>query len=398
LETQEIEILEQAALTGINEELSRIPDPSQANSSSGTVDMESLKKRHAFLNEYSDEDFKNFSLDTLIKLETTSLKLKNLELNKAAEAKLSNNRDQLEDTHYKIREGVDNRWTDIHDSRFLPGWGCTSQKMWTRGREVIKNNGYPAIATYDMASVGLAGHVTNQGWVALHDPGSSNLALRMFSINNCGRRTATKQGDNEDNLLSDIMELGELQLAMRVMKEAMSFVRPWDKSVAALDGFLHQTSYCKADLEGLDKKAEILSQFIDYVLKENSNRWKGRENFLSIIDLKGAWESFFGSRPQGQLAKNKQGNKQPSSINNKQGGGQFQQQQGGPGPVNKFKIPQGMFQEDICVMFNIGKCSKPANNCSTKGGRKLRHICNWRPYGNMNLPPCGLQHAAVFYH
>ncbi len=83
------------------------------------------------------------------------------------------------------------------------------------------------------------------------------------------------------------MELGELKTAMRVLKEAINFVRPWDKSVAALDGFLYQTDYCKSDLDSLERKAEILTQFIDYVLKENSNRWKGQEPFLGISEMKG---------------------------------------------------------------------------------------------------------------
>jgi len=404
MEPPEVMLLETAAMAGLTDELSRVarvPDPG-ATILSGNLD--NLRRRHAFLNEYTSEDLEKYSLATLLKLEATSIKLKNLENNKAAEVKLSNNRDALEDTSYRVEEGVDNRWSNLHDCRFLPGWGCTSQKMWSRGREVLKNNAHPAIATYDMASVGLAGHVTSQGWVALHNPGSSNLAIRMFSINNCGRRVAGKNDDNEDNLLADIVELGELKLAMRVLKEAISFVRPWDKSVAALDGFLHQTNYCASDTDGLDKRAELMAQFIDYILKENSNRWKGREQFLGITELKGTWESFFGSRPQGQLAKAKQGQKQQGqkSYNNSSGGGggqQQQQQNQVPSiMVGKYRVPQAFFNEDICVMYNVGKCVKSPNNCTTKAGKKLRHVCNWRPYGNPNLPACGLQHAAVFYH
>jgi len=396
-------LLEAAAENNITDELARVSRVQDPGISGFSGNLDNLKRRHAFLNEYTDEDLEKYSLATLLKLEATSIKLKNLENNKAAEVKLSSNRDSLDNTYYKVQEGQDNRWSDLHDSRFLPGWGCTSQKMWSRGREVVKNNGYPAIATYDMASVGLAGHVTNQGWVALHNPGSSNLAIRMFSINNCGRRLSGKSDDNEDNLLADIAELGELKLAMRVLKEAITFVRPWDKSVAALDGFLYQTNYCSSDTENLEKKAELMAQFIDYVMKENSNRWKGREQFLSITELKGTWDSFFGSRPQGQLAKAKQnqGQKQPNqkgSQSQQQGGGMGGQQQVPTTLVGRFRIPQAFFNEDICVMYNVGKCVKAPNNCSTKTGKKLRHICNWRPFGNPSLAPCGLQHAAVFYH
>jgi len=398
-------MLEAAAENNLSDELARVSRVQDPGQTTAIGSLDSLKRRHTFLNEYTDEDLEKYSLATLLKLEATSIKLRNLENSKAAEVKLSANRDVLDETYYKVLGGQDNRWTDLHESRFLPGWGCTSQKMWAKGREVIKNTGHPPIATYDMASVGLAGHVTNQGWVALHNPGSSNLAIRMFSINNCGRRASGKNDDNEDNLLADIAELGELKLAMRVLKEAITFVRPWDKSVAALDGFLQQTGYCSSDTDGLERRADLMAQFIDYVLKENSNRWKGREQFLSITELKGTWDSFFGSRPQGQLAKAKQNtgqkqNNQKSNQSQQQGGGgsQQQQQQIPTTMVGKYRIPQAFFNEDICVMYNVGKCVKAPNNCSTKTGKKLRHVCNWRPFGNPNLAPCGLQHAAVFYH
>ncbi len=417
MEESVLEVEDNAAMDNIMDELARIqkvPDPGHTWRKSGGVSMASLKQRHSFLNAYSDETLAAFPLETLLKLEATSIKLKNLEQGKAAEVKLAANRDSLVDTVYKVGEGVDNRWSTLHEARFLPGWGCTAQKMWTRAREVIKNSGQAAIGTYDMASVGLAGHVTSQGWAALHDPGNSSLALQMFSINNCGRRLACKQGDNEADNLVDILELGELKTAMRVLKEAVNFVRPWDKSVAALDGFLYQTDYCKLDIEGLERKAEILSQFVDYVLKENANRWKGQEGFLGIPEMKGTWESFFGSRPQSQLAKSRQQGffQQQTQKQVKQqghgsgqgmgaGGSQGQGMGQGQGQFNSSRggrVPSAFWAEDICVMFNLGKCLKPAGTCMTKTGKPLRHICNWRPYNNFNLVPCGALHASINFH
>lgn len=416
LEDSVLELVEGEVLNDIADELDRnqrVPDPGRGPVTAMRVSLDSLKKRHTFLNAYTSETLSAFPLETLLKLEATSIKLKNLEAGKAAEVKLAANRDNLVDTVYKVQAGEDNRWTEIHEARFLPGWGCTAQKMWLKAREVLKNTGQAAIGTYDMASVGLAGHVTAQGWAALHDPGSSLLSLRMFTINNCGRRISYKVGDSEADNLADIVEIGELKTAMRVLKEAATFVRPWDKSIAALDGFLYQTDYCKADLEGMERRAEILTQFIDYVLKENSNRWKGHEAFLGISDLKGTWESFFGSRPQAQLAKaklstfqtsqQKGGNQRQNQFQMQtQGtvgsGGQGQGQGGGQGQRFINKLPSAFWSEDICVMFNLGKCIKAPGTCSTRLGKPLRHVCNWRPYNNLNMPPCGAYHAACNFH
>ena len=98
-------------------------------------------------------------------------------------------------------------------------------------------------------------------------------------------------------------EMGKLKCALRVLREAMVFVHPWNKSVSAIEGFLIQNQYCTSDLEGLEKQAQILSQLIDYCLRENSNRWRGHEAFLTVSKLKGTWSSFFGARPQALLAK-----------------------------------------------------------------------------------------------
>ena len=256
--------------------------------------LASLRKRHVFLNEYSDEIIISTPIDTLLKLESTSIKLKNLEKAKDIDDKLTGNRDNLPDTIIQVEKGVDNRWDKLHDSRFLPGMGGSAVKTWLKAREVMGRGGHAPIATYDMGSVGLAGYVTPKGWLEIHDPGSSNLSLRQFSINNCGKRTMSRGSDNMDDDMADVMEVGEFKCALRVLREAMTFVHPWNKSVATLEGFLIQANYCSTDLSGIEKQATILSQFVDYVLRENSNRWRGQESFLTIGDLKSSWESFFG--------------------------------------------------------------------------------------------------------
>ena len=349
--------------------------------------LNSLRRRHTFLNEYEDEVILHTPIDTLLKLESTSIKLKNLEKANDVDSKLTANRDNLPTTKLTIKAGEDNRWTTLHESRFLAGAGCSASKMWLRAREVMGREGHAAISTYDMGAVGLAGYVTPKGWYELHDPGSSNLSLRQFSINNCGKKTAVRQGEYEEEL-GEVVELGEFKCALRVLREATAYVHPWNKSVAALEGYLIQTNYCSGDLEGLEKQAGLLAQFVDYVLRENSNRWRGQETFLSIGELKSTWESFFGGRPQSALAKAKKKDT-GAKTQGKQGDNTYSWR-------NNTTVNPMLWKEDICVLWNLGKCLKQPGMCETKGGKKLRHVCNFRPQPHMMA--CGSNHAACFFH
>ena len=311
----------------------------------------------------------------------------------------------------KVQQGVDNRWSTLHEARFLPGAACSAAKLWLRAREVIGTSGQPAVSVYDMSSVGLAGHVTPSGWLALGDPGNSSISINMFYISNCGKKLGSRTDGWREESLREIAETGEGKTAIRALREALAFAQPWNRSVADLEGFLVQNNFCSADLDGVDQQAVILVGFVDYVLRENSNRWRGQEAFLSISELKGAWESFFGSRPQSMLARSKKQGQfhqknffkgfshSPSSGHHagqsQLGGVQVKQE---PGQGGRPLIHQALFWDDICVMFNIGRCVKPPGSCVTKRGRPLRHICNHRADPAKPTEYCGLAHAACFNH
>lgn len=357
-----------------------IPDPgtTKAPSILNSRFIEDFKKRHPFLKEYSDEIIAHTPIETLMKLESTSIKLKNLEKAKGVEERLTTNRDNLATTSYQVKEEEDNRWSKISEARFLPGLVCSATKAWLRGRDVKGVEPDRAVTTYDMACMGLAGFVTPKGWTELHDPGSSKLTISLFSINNCGKRTYTKQDGEGDDDFNDIADFSELKRAIRALREAMAYVHPWNKSVSALEGFLLQTSYCKSDLEGVEKSASTLCQFVDYVLRENSNRWRGQEPFLTTSDLKGTWESFFSGRP---INKTKKKPTQPPT----------QRRDGFK------KIPAALFNDDICVMYNIGKCLKPPGH-TLPSGKPLRHVCNHRADPAKPSVACGANHAAFLAH
>ena len=400
--------------------LDSVPDPGARFNLLDRGQLEVLRRRHSFLNEYSDSMLINTPIETLLKLENTSIKLKNLEKSRDAEEKLAGNREALVTSEIPVMAGIDNRWSILHEARFMPGAACSAAKLWLRAREVLGTGSKPAVSVYDMAGVGLAGHVTPKGWLVLGDPGNSSISISMFSISNCGRKEKIGKGDSvrEDDA-REIGELGELKVAIRALREALSFAQPWNKSVSALEGFLLHNNYCSSDLEGLEHQAGLLVGFVDYVLRENSNKWRGQEPFLSVCELKGAWEAYFGSRPQSMLARSRRQSQQYQyrgnyrSNNNNYSSNHMQQRAHQDGnaaagsgslvqvkqePGSKLHMPQAYFWEDICVMFNLGKCVKPAGTCMTKKSLPLRHVCNHRADASKPNNYCGQDHPAVFKH
>ena len=353
-------------------------------------DVASLRKKFKFLADFSDQFIKSTPYDALLKTETTAIKISDHEKNKAISSRLSSNRDDLASTFTEILAGQDNRWDTLHASRFLPGAACLASKMWLRAREVLGPKGHIPVSTYDMNCVGLGGFVSKRGWVELHDVGSDNLSLKLFNINGCGNKVSSSSSSSpssDSSEFKDISELGEFKLAIRAAREALSFVHPWNKSISAIEGFLLQTNFCNTDLTGVDKPAVILTQFVDYILGENADRWRGHESFMNTGLLKGAWDAFFGAKPASSLQKSK-----PSSSSSSQN-----QAQKGRGNHPLYSNNNSKF-DDICRMFNCGKCAKPKGTCTTKSGIPLRHICSWRSDPAKPETVCGKDHPAALNH
>jgi hypothetical protein len=254
----------------------------------------------------------------------------------------------------------------------LGGAACSAAKLWLAAKEAMGSAVPPPVGCYDMGSIGLAGYVSSKGWVELSNPASTKISVKMFNINNCSARSGPKkQGEGED----DSLELGELKLAVRVLRSAMSFVMPWNQSVAALEGFLLQSNYCAADLANVDRKAHILTKFVDYVLQQNGDRWRDAEPFLAAGELKTTWSAFFGAQPVAQLGQKK-----------------GQKQQGGQKKVDP-RIALG-----ICFNWNLGNCGKPAGSCMTAKGRPLKHVCDFIADPSKPNDVCGKDHMRKDYH
>ena len=350
-------------------------------------DISSLRKKFKFLEEFSDNFIRSTPYEALLKTETTAIKISEFERGKAVTLRLSNNRDKLGSCFSAVPAGKDNRWDELHEARFLPGAGCPAAKLWLRARAVMGDSCPDPISTYDMNSIGLGGYVSKRGWVEIHNVGSDSLSLKLFNINGCGNKISSGSCEEE---FKEIAELGEFKLALRVAREALSFVHPWNKSIAAIEGFLIQSNFCSSDLSGVDKSASVLTQFVDYIFGENADRWRAQEPFLNTGDLRSSWASFFGAKPVSTLQKAKQAGQ------NSAGKGKGQQSSSSSSKPSFFKFP-GYF-DDICRMYNMGRCAKPAGSCATTTGVPLRHICNYRQDMSKPANVCGKDHPCCLNH
>jgi hypothetical protein len=138
------------------------------------------------------------------------------------------------------------------------------------------------------------------------------------------------------------------------MRTAASFIMPWNYSFVALENFLINSRFCRDDLGEIENKAQLLTQFTDYVLSENAAKWRDSEPFLSTGELKNAWSAFFSARPQSAFVKK----------GSSKGQHQAEKKSAAKGPKRLPFI-------DVCYNWNKGICNKPAGSCFSIRGNSI---------------------------
>jgi hypothetical protein len=339
------------------------------------ADIKVLRSKHMFLSEFSDNFIRMTPIGDLMKIESTALKAREIERAKDADDRLALNKSALASTVFSVPAGSDNRWSILHQGRFLGGACCSAAKLWLTAREYLGSSHAAPVGNYDLNSCGLAGYISARGWAEIHNPASTKISIKMFNINNCAARSSSKkQADGED----DILEVSEFKLALRALRTAMQFVMPWNMSVLALEGFFYQTNFCSQDLANVEKRAWFLTKFCDYVLALNADRWRDSEPFLSTGDLKSVWSAFFGAQPHTATA---------SAKSKKKDSKQSGQKAADP------RLALG-----ICFAWNVGQCLKQNGTCATAKGRQLKHMCDYAPDPAKPGEVCGKDHMRKDFH
>ena len=326
----------------------------------------------------------------LLKMESNAIKRMTADKGRSLEAKLIKHHKDLRTSWLEIPAGQDNRTDCLHSSRFMPAAVANAQELWARAREVWGAHGYPAVATFDMAAMGLDGYVTPRGWVELQDPGSTGLSAKQFNLsNNCSKVAADRRislASGEDALevheaMKEAATITAFQNSIRAIREAARLCMPWNASFAAIEGFLISNKWMEKDVGTGQQATKLLSDFTDHVFSLNAGRWRSKRGFLDFIELGSVWTSWFTSR--GGVIAPSSSKPQPSAA-----GGNGQQaaakKKGQPGGQQKAKpaahksAAAAAAPDNICKRWNLNKCPNAASGiCRTSAGLVLRHVCNF---------------------
>ncbi len=280
----------------------------------------------------------------------------------SANARLAHNAEQTSKKPTQVKAGLDNRKSILHDSRFLGGASCSNIELWLQARSKLPPKGVPALGNYDMDSIGCGGSVTSKGWKEIHDPSSQELKIKLFYLPNMASNCLPSrriQLEGEDSLhlsdsLREIADLDGFKGALNTLREAMQSALPWNRSISAICGFMVNTDYLREDLQGHQRRAQILAEFTDYILGRNALNWENKQAFVSSDEMAHIWANWKGKRSALFVSKEKTEKKatqQKPRVNDK--------------------------VRDICKRYNAGVCPKQTDtDCKTFFGSKLRHVCN----------------------
>jgi len=127
------------------------------------ADLAFPKDKFPMLSEFSEAFLQDRTVDELLRLESTSIRIRDSERARETEDRLSSNKASMMNKFFEVKAGRDNRSTELHPARFLPGAVCSAERQYTTARQVIGLTSPPQLSCYDMNSVGMGGFVSQKG-------------------------------------------------------------------------------------------------------------------------------------------------------------------------------------------------------------------------------------------
>jgi hypothetical protein len=290
-------------------------------------------------------------------------------------------------------------------------------------REVIPLEGYTPLANYDLDCIGLGGSVTAKGCLEAHNPGSTNICLKMFSPENlsttagAARKFTIADDDGAVSVgehMKEITEMNALQHAMRVLCAITRLIMPWNLSYCAIDGFLYSSNYGFTELGNDPLRVQKLVKFVNYALGRNAAAWQRKEPFLTTGALKQEFGTYLQCQASGAFVPAAPAaaaaQPTPSTANNRQQqgrggrGGKFSRpfygggfrpynngggnnggnsggqhhggHRGGGHGFNKYGYWTPSGYVILCRNFNMGTCKNNANSCKLPSGARAHHYCS----------------------
>ena len=375
---------------------------------------DNIRKIHPELADYSDEFLAGQSVAELKKATRDVVNAEAAKPGKRLEMKHQQNFAKARANPTVVPEGLDNRSSILHEGRFLPGAAARGADLWLQARKIWGPQGVEAICNYDVTSMGLAGCITAKGLEALHNPGTEELSVKMFTVSNvinakAGIRILSASEDRFETqeTWKEILDMNELRNAYRNMRKAAFMIRPWDYSFEVLAAWLNPTTWLNDELKQF-KRASLVGDFIDHILGLNAANWVQETSYLEIADIQTQWTSWWGVRKacaardpkltegnEHKPGKGKGAHEGKSQRHESRGGrggrggrGSFggggswrggkQSTAGGPKGMPPFD--KEATEGNICTFYNrVSGCRNDAQSCvQIRDGKRTRmfHKCN----------------------
>jgi hypothetical protein len=386
----------------------------------------------------SDEAINSTDMQLLIKLNAGAKDSQNTDINAAVIAaaaaaaqfsgfapaaqdpgvKMAKNLEKLRANPTLVSEGYDDRISVLHSARFLGGMVASGTNIWLMARDIIGLEGLVPLANYDLACIGLHGSVSTRGCIEAHNPGSTNLCLKMFSPVNisttagAARKFTLADDDGAVSVgehMQEIKAMNTFEHAIRALCGITRLIMPWNLSFEAINGFLHATSFGLPELENDPDRVGKLVRFVNYVLGMNAASWQRKEPFLTCGALKQEFGTYLHCQAAGApkhvaMAATYQPATQPQNKNIGGGGGGnrggrfsrpfygsgYQGQGGGQGRGGQHfgggsqhggrggQQGGGGANMVLCQNFNKGTCQNHYSNCHLWSGLRVFHLCSAR--------------------
>ena len=309
---------------------------------------------------------KKLPLSAMFQLNNALVKEKKTTEKLGVNTKLAKNAQKLARCPVFVEKGKDNRKEILHPARYMGGASSSLTEQWSEAKRVIGEEGVLALGNYDLDSVGCGGCVTPRGWMEIHNPASQDLKLKWFhlpNVANSGLTSKKAEGEESGESIKEIADLDSFKMALNTAREAMASALPWNRSISAIVGFMHNTNFLQEELGGNPKRAAVLTEFVDYTFGRNGLNWENNQPFLTTDELAHVWGNWRSKRGITAKSTESKSKKEKDSSSMKK------------------------LQADVCRLYNTKTCkSQNDKECKTPWGKTLKHICNkYIPGGKMCL-------------
>ena len=336
-----------------------------------------------------------------------------------------------------IDPGPDNRYDILHEIRYDKGPVIDSSKVFAAAKARVKTDDIIPSNNYEFSSMGNI-YATEQGIELVHYPGSPELRVKMFSVENASKPRNQSQGFTfvhdvggnpvaiPANYFSDVTEVEKFHMSFFHLFIWKTRAVPWDHSLEVVWKFyiIHRWFDCEiviACYRRVVSQGKFLSEFTDWILVANAGRYDAglpHLTFSGLTEQLGTFCEntdiceFIGNSYAADLSKcenvlvdlkgaleNKAG---PSGSNN-------QQQNSKKKAKNKKEnspwtpSPPGTFLDihKLCAKYNGDGCPHKASGFTNKcfdpqTKRRFLHACSHQMINPTvrDGGPCGQKHPA----